>query len=71
MAKQVARGTYRQYDGVGENVNDAAEKAWRQVWADQKNQTLRRAFTRDYESTVPREYTKDGKDHCYLFIAVD
>ncbi len=29
-----------------------------------------RAFSSDYESSVPVEYTKDGKAHCFLYIAV-
>jgi ABC-type glycerol-3-phosphate transport system substrate-binding protein len=32
--------------------------------------TVAESFTEDYESTVPAEYTKDGKAHCYLYIAV-
>ena len=27
-------------------------------------------FTVDYESSVPKEFSKDGKAHCYLYIAV-
>ena len=46
------------------------QKAWERVWAEQKNGGIVRAFTMDYESSVPAEYTKDGKAHCYLYIAV-
>ncbi len=34
------------------------------------NELLKRAFTIDYESAVPAEYTKEGKAHCYLYIAI-
>ncbi len=47
-----------------------ARKAWEKVWSDQKSGEIKRAFTKDYESTVPSEYTKDGKAHCYLYIAL-
>ncbi|MCH4239532.1 MAG: AraC family transcriptional regulator, partial [Oscillospiraceae bacterium] len=36
----------------------------------QKSGNIRRAFTTDYESSVPAKFTKDGKAHCYLYIAV-
>ena len=29
------------------------------------------AFTIDYESSVPAEFSKDGKAHCYLYIAIE
>ena len=47
-----------------------AMKAWEMVWEEQKGRRIRRAFTSDYESSVQVEYAKDGKAHCYLYIAV-
>ncbi|MHB9323712.1 AraC family transcriptional regulator, partial [Fusobacterium polymorphum] len=32
---------------------------------------LKRAFTVDYESSVPAEFSNDGKAHCYLYIAIE
>lgn len=47
-----------------------AMKAWEMVWEKQNGKRIRRAFTSDYESSVPVEYAKDGKAPCYLYIAV-
>lgn len=68
----VADGKYKKYD-VGRDDGDiglCAKEAWGAVWEAQKAGDIVRAFTKDYESTVPSEYTKDGKAHCYLYIAV-
>lgn len=70
MAKEAAGGSYKAYDFDGTDIGEAAGKAWGQVWADKASGAINRAFTKDYESTVPAEYTKDGRAHCYLFIAV-
>lgn len=70
MAQKVEAGEYVYYDFDGVDIKDAANKAWSRVWADKESKKIRRAFTQDYESTVPGEYTKDDKAHCYLYIAV-
>lgn len=70
MQERVQAGEYRAYDFDGSNIQEAANKAWTQVWEEKRTGKLCRAFTADYESTVPAEYTKDGKAHCYLYIAV-
>ena len=70
MEKAVALGKYIKIDEGGESITDCANKAWSKVWQLTASGKLRRAFTIDYESTVPAEYTKDGKAHCYLYIAV-
>ena len=70
MEKAVALGKYIKIDESGETITDCANKAWSKVWQLTASGNLRRAFTIDYESTVPAEYTKDGKAHCYLYIAV-
>lgn len=70
MEKQIGEGQYKKYDFDGADIQQAAGKAWEQVWAEQKAQVICRSFTEDFESTVPAEYTKDGKAHCYLYIAV-
>ena len=62
MDEKVKMGQYRKYDEWDENGDLGA--------CTQKAGTIRRSFTEDYESTVPAEYTKDGKAHCYLYIAV-
>ena len=66
----VLLGKYKKYERAGEDLLVCTKQAWEQVWSDQKAGKLCRSFTEDYESSVPAEYTKDGKCHCYLYIAV-
>lgn len=66
----VLLGKYKKYERAGEDLLVCTKQAWEQVWGDQKAGKLCRSFTEDYESSVPAEYTKDGKCHCYLYIAV-
>src|SRR5574344_1724869 len=70
MTQKTGHGEYAAYDSDGADIKDAANKAWSRVWNDKQNNKIRRAFTQDYESTVPGTYTKDGRAHCYLFIAL-
>lgn len=70
LEKLVAQGKYVKIDESGETIAECANKAWSKVWTLSASGEIKRAFTIDYESTVPAEYTKDGKAHCYLFIAV-
>ncbi|MCR3758275.1 hypothetical protein KYB31_04605 [Clostridium felsineum] len=72
MEMKVMEGIYKKYDEEDEsgNISICAKKAWKKVWQDYKSGNIDRTFTDDYESTVPPEYTKDGKAHCYLYIAV-
>ncbi|KGM99201.1 hypothetical protein IRP63_06490 [Clostridium botulinum] len=72
MEVAVSKGLYKKYDEKDENgeIGICTRKAWEKVWHDQKSGNIKRAFTEDYESTVPSEYTKDGKAHCYLYIAI-
>lgn len=73
METAVSKGLYQKYDEKDENgdIGECARKAWEKVWLDQKSGKIKRTFIEDYESTVPGEYTKDGKPHCYLYIAVE
>lgn len=66
----VAQGKFIKIDESGETITDCANKAWSKVWELTASGEIKRAFTIDYESTVPAAYTKDGKAHCYLYIAV-
>lgn len=70
MEELVAQGKYIKIDESGETITECANKAWSKVWQLSASGELKRAFTVDYENTVPAEYTKDGKTHCYLYIAV-
>lgn len=67
MEKKTAAGAYRKFEAAGDSLTSCAQAAWEQVWGDS---SLPRAFTEDYESTVPAEYAKDGKCHCYLYISI-
>ncbi len=72
MEEKTAQGLYRRYFETDENGDMAvcAKKAWERVWSDKREGVINRSFSEDYESTVPKEYTKDGKAHCYLYIAL-
>ena len=72
MEKEVKKGLYKKYEAVDENgnVEMCTKKARENVWNDTHSGVLKRAFTVDYESSVPKEFSKDGKAHCYLYIAM-
>lgn len=72
MDKKVSDGIFKKYDVSDDSgdVTQCTKKAWEEVWQEQKDGKIQRTFTQDYESSVPPEYTKDGKAHCYLYIAV-
>ena len=73
MEQAVEKNLYKKYDESDENgdIGECTKKAWGKVWKEQAEGSIKRAFTVDYESSVPAEYTKDGKAHCYLYIALD
>ncbi|ATV60306.1 AraC family transcriptional regulator [Fusobacterium pseudoperiodonticum] len=72
IEKEVEKGLYKKYEAVDENgnVEMCTKKAWENVWNDTHSGVLKRAFTVDFESSVPKEFSKDGKAHCYLYIAM-
>jgi len=72
MEEKVKAGLYKKYEAkdASGDVGACSQTAWEAVWIDQKNGSLRRAFTEDYESTVPPAFTKDGKAYCSLYISV-
>lgn len=72
MEEKVQAGLYKKYEtaDASGDVGVCTKAAWKAVWADQQNGTCRRAFTEDYESTVPPVFTKDGTAHCSLYIAL-
>ena len=72
MEKEVEKGLYKKYEAVDKNgnVEMCTKKVWENVWNDSHSGILKRAFTIDYESSVPAKFSKDGKAHCYLYIAV-
>ncbi|KAK8871562.1 hypothetical protein M9Y10_007295 [Tritrichomonas musculus] len=70
LEKKIGQGEYIKIDESGSDISECAKKAWSKVWEMKSKGEIKRAFTQDYESTVPSEYTKDGKAHCYLYIAV-
>ncbi|HEY4532946.1 MAG TPA: AraC family transcriptional regulator [Fusobacterium sp.] len=68
---RVKEGKYKKYEFLGDSIETCTKNAWEEVWKEQKEKTIERAYGIDYESTVPAEYSKDGKVHCYLYIAID
>lgn len=72
LEKMVQEKKFRKYD-ISEAQGDeegCARRAWGLVAEEQKAGIIRRSYEVDYESTVPKQYTKDGKAHCYLYIGV-
>lgn len=66
----VQKGQYKKYDVSDDDgdIGSCTRQAWEKVWEEQKTGRIKRTFTKDYESAVPPEYTKDKKAHCYLYI---
>ena len=71
LEAEVSEGKFVKYDVAGEDVMASAQNAWKQVWQNQRNGKIKRSFNIDYESTVPGEFTPDGKAHCILYIGID
>ncbi len=73
MDKEVEKGTYVKFDGSDDDgdLTKSTKRAWEMVWKAQTSGEINRAFSVDYESSVPAQYTKDGKAHSYLYIAVN
>lgn len=71
LESEVSEGKFIKYDIAGDDVIGCAQNAWKQVWQDQRDGKIKRTFNIDYESTVPEEYTHDGKAHCMLYIGVE
>ncbi|MCX4287550.1 MAG: AraC family transcriptional regulator, partial [Clostridia bacterium] len=53
MESLIGQGRYIKIDENGESITECANKAWSKVWQLSANGELKRAFTIDYESTVP------------------
>ena len=70
LENEVKIGGYKKYEYIDENIIASTQNAWKKVWKDQKEGLINRAYKIDYESTVPAEYTKDNKAHCYLWISI-
>lgn len=68
---KVKEGKYKKYEFLGDTIEVCTKNAWKEVWKEQKEKVIKRAYSIDYESTVPAEYSKDKKVHCYLYIAID
>ena len=70
MEKKVKLGEFVKFETIGETIQQCAVSAWEKVWEQSAKGELKRAFSQDFESTVPKEFSKDGKSHCYLYISV-
>lgn len=72
LEQQTARGFLKKYEASDPkgNLKKCTKKAWESVWADQRTEKIRRAFTYDYESCLPAAQAPDGQAHCYLYISV-
>ncbi|MDR3258666.1 MAG: AraC family transcriptional regulator [Fusobacteriaceae bacterium] len=72
IEESVVSGKYLKYDESSDNddFGICSKKAWRKVGDEQKSGNINRAFSEDYETFIPAKYAKDGKVHCYLYIAI-
>ena len=70
MEQLIAQGKYKEFEEIGDTVEECADRAWSKVWELTYKGELERKFSVDYESTVPAAYSEDGKAHCCLYIAV-
>lgn len=70
LEADVKSGKYRKYEAAGETTSACVETAWKQVWEETGSGKCNRAFSEDYEATVPAEYARDGQCQCSLYIAV-
>ena len=72
VEQKAQAGIYKKYDYSSDtfDLEECSKRAWECVNADQANGIISRAFTDDFESSVPKEYTKDGRAHCYLYISI-
>ena len=53
-----------------ESEQVCAKNAWTIAKEKEANGLIKRSYTEDFESSVPKEYTKDGKAHCYLYLGI-
>lgn len=70
IEKQVKSGAYKKDDATDNAPDLCAKKAWEKVWEDKKAGKISRIYSEDFECTVPAQFTEDGMNHCYLYIAV-
>ena len=77
IEKKIKNGKYKKYGGENgliideKNVNSFLSLAWEEVWKEQKDGKLNRAYSTDYVKIIPCEISEDRKEHCYLYIAVN
>lgn len=69
LEAEAAKGIYRRYEVTGQDVATCTTEAWQQVWDDERQGTLQRAYTQDFEVSIPAEHNPDGVAKCVLYIA--
>jgi predicted transcriptional regulator YdeE len=70
LEENVANGNYKKYEASDVDVGTCTQKVWSGVWNDQKTGNIHRAFSEDFENSIPSDFSPDGKAHCCLYIAV-
>ena len=73
LAEQAIGGVYAVYksDADDGDIKKCIQAAWGDVWRDSKAGKLKRAFTCDYEYSIPAMSTNDGKARCILYISIE
>lgn len=70
LNKKVEEGSYRLYEAVSDsgNLPECSEEAWNMAHADDEAGKIKIDYSIAVESTVPGEYTPDGKARCMLYV---
>lgn len=62
---------YAVFEGSGADIGEAGPAAWGKMERAVKAGEIAPLYADDYESTVPPQYAKDGKWHCYLYAHIE
>lgn len=73
LENKIAEGKYIKIETSDVNGDEqaCAKEAWCIAKEKTDNGSIKRNYIEDFESTVPKEYTKDGQAHCYLYLGVN
>ena len=71
LERKVKKGTYKKYlfSSKDKDIEFCTKNAWSKVWKDEKQKSINRAYTIDYEYSIASNFSKDKKTYCYLYIA--
>ena len=68
LNEKTAAGEFVLFEDSADTIPECSAGAWEKARAQETDGRLRIDYSYAIESTVPPEYTKDGKAHCYLYV---